>query len=63
MATTEPKKAPAKAEPKPVLGSASASSDPAVHQLLAELEIHERNGNKGAAEACVKVLADLGYEI
>jgi len=63
MATTEAKKAPAKAEPKPALGSAAASSDPAAHQLLAELEIHERNGNKGAAEACVKALAELGYEI
>ena len=59
----ETKKETAKAEPKPVLGSASASSDPAVHQLLAELEIHERNGNKGAAEACIKALAELGYEI
>jgi hypothetical protein len=50
----------AKPEPKPVLGDAGASSDPAVHQLLAELEIHERNGDKDAVKAVTARLAGLG---
>lgn len=60
----EPKKDTApKAEPKPVLGDAAASGDARVHDLLAQHEIHERNGDKDAAKTVVGRLAELGYKL
>jgi hypothetical protein len=53
----QPKPQPQKA---PVLGSAAASSDPAVHQLLAQRDIAERNGDAGAVKAATASLAGLG---
>ena len=47
----------------PVLGDAAASGDAAVHELLAQHEIHERNGDKDAASAVVERLAELGYKL
>jgi hypothetical protein len=53
-----------KAEPKPTptLARASESSDPAVHQILAEIQTAVSNGNADAEAAARKRLADLGYE-
>jgi hypothetical protein len=52
----------AKAEPKPQLARASESSDPAVHQLLAEIATAVSNDNAEAAADGRKRLAELGYE-
>ena len=57
----EPKSNPAPA-PKARLAPASESSDPAVHQVLAELATARSNGNEDEARAVAKRLADLGYE-
>jgi hypothetical protein len=46
----------------PVLGSAAESGDPAVHQLLAQRDIADRNGDKEAAKAATAALAELGVE-
>lgn len=46
---------------KPELARASESTDPAVHQLLAELNTANANGNSAAAETLRSQLADLGY--
>ena len=56
----EPKKAPAPAGP---LGSAGASTDPAVHQLLAERAIAVSNDDKDAIDAADGKLADLGVSV
>jgi hypothetical protein len=48
---------------EPVLGDAAASGDARVHDLLAQHEIHERNGDKDAAQAVVSRLAELGYKL
>lgn len=46
----------------PALGRASESGDPAVQQLLAQIEIHRSNGDDAkVAEAAAK-LAELGFE-
>jgi hypothetical protein len=58
-ATTKP----AKIEPPPkVLGLAAESSDPAVHQVLAELGTAQSNGDDKAVQALTEKLAGLGYK-
>jgi hypothetical protein len=57
---TTAKKTETAPEPVVVLGDAGASSNPLVHQLLAHLEIAERNDDKDAAKAAVAALAELG---
>ncbi len=61
---TEPtKRTETKPAPGPrVLGRASESGDPAVHQVLAELQTARSNGDTAAVETLTKRLADLGYE-
>jgi len=56
-------KPPAKAAPE--LASAGASSDPLVHQLLAERAIAASDGvdDKDAIRAIDKKLADLGVSV
>jgi hypothetical protein len=44
-----------------MLAPAGASSSAAVHDLLGQLEIHDRNEDKAAAEAVLNRLAELGY--
>lgn len=61
-----PKKAAAKAaadtETKPVeLSDAAASTDPAVHQLLAHRQTAALNGDAEAADAATAELAKLGF--
>jgi hypothetical protein len=56
----QPKQAPK--APAPVLGSAAESADPAVHQLLAQRDIAERNGDQDAVKAATAALAELGVE-
>lgn len=58
----EEKKAPAKAEPKRQLQPAAESSDPAVHQILAEIQTASLNEDADAEAEARKRLADLGYE-
>jgi hypothetical protein len=58
---SDPKPQPKK-EPAPDLGSAAASSDPVVHQLLAERAIAVSNDDKDAVKAIDGKLADLGVE-
>jgi len=55
----QPKKEPA---PAPVLGSAAASTDPVVQNLLAHREIAVSNGDAAAVAAVNAKLADLGGE-
>lgn len=52
----------AQQEPAPNLLPASASSDPAVHQLLAEMDIARSNGHDEGVKAAQDRLRDLGYE-
>ena len=56
----EPKKAPAPSGP---LGSAGASTDPAVHQLLAERAIAVSNDDRDAVDAADDKLAELGVSV
>lgn len=51
-----------KAAPKPELGAAGESSDPAVHQLLAERATAESNGDEAAVKALTERLAELGVK-
>jgi hypothetical protein len=59
-----------KAEPKPdrtarvgdKLAPAAESTDPAVHQLLAEIQTAQMNDNKDAEAAAREDLRALGYE-
>lgn len=51
-----------KAAPAPELGSAGESSDPAVHQLLAERATAESNGDTAAVKALTERLAGLGVK-
>jgi hypothetical protein len=64
---SDEKKSEPKAESKPAakapLGSAGESSDPAVHQLLAERQSAESNGDKKAIEAIDDKLAELGVTV
>lgn len=63
----EPKSAAAKPEqkaapnPTPGLTPAGETSNPAVHQLLAELETARTNGQTEDAQDIVSYLAELGY--
>jgi hypothetical protein len=58
-----PKREPKAAEEAPaVLGSAAASSNPEVHQLLAERAIAVSNGDDDAVKAVDGQLAELGVE-
>ena len=50
------------AKPSRSLSPASESSDPAVHQLLAELQTARSNDNADEAKRLTEQLADLGYE-
>lgn len=61
----DPKPAPAKGEPAPVLGRAAESSDPRVHQLLAERIIAGSPGveDEDAVRAIDARLADLGVSV
>lgn len=50
---------------KPALasrGSAAESSDPAVHQALAEMQTAVMNDDKAALEAATAKLNELGFE-
>lgn len=51
-----------KAAPPPELAPAGESADPRVHQLLAERETAERNGDADAVKAVDEQLAALGVE-
>lgn len=54
-----------KSEPKTVkapLASAAASTDPAVHHALAELQTAKVNGDADAEKAAAAKLTGLGYE-
>lgn len=55
-------KAPAAAPAAAPLARASESGDPAVHQLLAELQTARMNDDTGRASVLVGQLAELGYE-
>lgn len=54
------------AEPKPSVGGnlapAAESSDPAVHQLLAEIQTAQMNDDKDAEKNAREDLRALGYE-
>jgi len=50
-------KAPAKSSLQP----ASESGDPAVHQLLAEMQTHRMNGDDAKVKDVERRLAELGY--
>lgn len=47
---------------EPALGRASESGDPAVQQLLAEIEIHRQNGDDAKVAAAAERLAALGFK-
>lgn len=51
---------PAKTAPK--LAPAAGSSDPAVHQLIAEQQTAHMNGDKARAATIAGQLAELGFE-
>ena len=57
---TAPELKPAPA-PEPELVDGAASTDPAVHQLLAERNTAALNGDTDAADAATRRLAMLGY--
>jgi hypothetical protein len=57
---TEPKPRPAVSARR--LAPASESSDPAVHQLLAEQDIARLNDNEDEVKRTQDALAELGYE-
>ena len=52
----------AAAAPAPDLGAAGESSDPVVHQLLAERATVESNGDDAAVKALTEQLAGLGVK-
>jgi hypothetical protein len=54
----EPRRAP---DPKPVLARAAESGDPAVHQIMAELQTAQMNGDETKVAELSKQLAALGY--
>jgi hypothetical protein len=55
---------PVRAEPKaePALAPASESGDPAVHQILAELDISRRNEDDEQVKTLTERLAKLGFK-
>jgi len=60
---SDSKSAASKPDPKPVLGVAAESSDPAVHQVLADLATAEANGDKDGVKAATQRLTDLGVAL
>ena len=60
MAETR-KAAPAEAVPAAALARASESTDPAVHQVMAEIQSAQMNGDTDRVAALNKQLADLGF--
>jgi hypothetical protein len=56
--TSEPKPAPVGSK----LAPAAESSDPAVHQLMAEMYTAQQNDDKDAEAAARKELRQLGFE-
>lgn len=60
--STSPKPTAKPPAPAPTLAPASNSGDPAVHQLLAELQTARSNGDDEKVQALTSQLADLGYE-
>jgi len=60
---SEPKQAGRPAPTPAVLGSAGASSNPLVHQLLAERNIMASVDDKDAVKALDKKLAGLGVSV
>lgn len=60
----EKKVSPTKASAKAarMLAPASESSDPAVHQVLAEIQTAQANNNADEVERLTQRLADLGFE-
>ena len=64
MAQPRKKTAPAATAPaeRRVLARAAHSGDPAVHQLMAEIQTAQLNGDADAAASLAAQLADLGYE-
>jgi len=52
----------APAAPRGKLAPAAESGDPAVHQLLAEIQTAQSNGDDNAEKDLRKQLAELGYE-
>jgi hypothetical protein len=59
----EKKTAKPAAKAAPVLGDAGASTDPRVHQLLADLQTAELNGDKQAADKAEAALTELGVAL
>lgn len=60
MAEQKTREQPAARQPVKVLGSAAESLDPAVQNLIAERETHERNGDAAGAQLVTARLAVLG---
>jgi hypothetical protein len=58
-----PKKKPAKKAVAKVVQSPGASTDPAVHQLLAERQTAALNGDKAGMTAVDHRLRALGYDV
>ena len=52
----------APAAPRGKLAPAAESGDPAVHQLLADIQTARLNGDDAAVKDLTKKLADLGFE-
>lgn len=51
----------AAAEAAPALARASESTDPAVHQVMAEIQSAQMNGDAARVAELTKQLADLGF--
>ena len=60
----QPRKKTAASEPAAarVLARAAHSGDPAVHQLMAEMQSARLNGDAKAVSSLAAQLAELGYE-
>lgn len=59
--TTKPAEPKPAAAPQSTLKPAGEASDPAVHQLLADLATARANGEKDEVDDIVGYLAELGY--
>jgi hypothetical protein len=46
---------------EPALARASESTDPAVHQVMAEIQSAQMNGDRNKVAELTKQLAELGY--
>jgi len=62
MAEDKPKAAPKPDPPPPMLGTAAASANPVVQNLLAHRQIAVSNGDEAAIAAVDAQLAGLGVE-